>query len=350
LNAAIGETVSGPAIIPLDYRGKVCIYNQGAFDFIVDPKLQFAGNIPDGVGSTGFAEKIYTPVSKRLLDTRKSPENPNAVMPQAGSKTTVAAGPEFANKVVAMRVTSVNSQKPLWMRVGTKGVPSAGTSNVNVNKAGDIVGNLVFVQLDAEGNAEVETLQATDFTADLQGWFEDGAYVPLVKRIEDTREPEEPTPGDSTSYTLLSWDGWDYTRPEEIRFACEYAYYNNSYFPIADQEIHVEVSGIDPDPTPELGGRFERSGYVSFDLSPHEEIPESMRAHLDLWLDQNGNADGLAWQDYSYFTPESSLSVWKGVITIQKSQKGEVPPSSGVNPGYATAVYHVSAACTPKRP
>jgi len=223
LNIEKNEIESQPVIMPYDFRGVVCLYNPAGADIIFDGQVRFAGSTPDGIGSEVEIQSKFKPLNNCVLDTRKSDENPNAVMPKDGSITTITVGTEknakgqdvnLAGKVVVLRVVSTNSKVPNWIRVGTKGVASDGTSNLNVSEANSIEGNLIFVKLDANGQAEAEVLRSTDLVVDIQGYFEnEDDYIAFVHRAVDSRVgdpviPEPlPTNPDPQESILISTEG-----------------------------------------------------------------------------------------------------------------------------------------------
>ena len=154
--------------------------------------------------------------------------------------------------IVVLRVVSTNSAVPNWVRVGTKGAPSQGTSNLNVSNPNSIEGNLVFVKLDANGQAEAEVMRATDLVVDIQGYFENEEdYVQWVSRAVDSRlgNPSNPEPiPEQGVLTQLSASGRNPVNLDEIgQVSCQTTNKNFLGEPMKDtfaRRLYLPLSGL----------------------------------------------------------------------------------------------------------
>ena len=191
-----GATVPNLAVVGLGDGGALSVYTQSGTHLVVDLFGWFA---PSGAVAAGRFQGLGAP--QRVLDTRTA-GGPLAAGGTRRLALTAAGGgplPDGARAVV-MNVTATEAAGPGYVQVVPTGGSTAfgASSNLNVDRAGQTVPNLVIVPLGADGSVTFYSQQGTQLVADVAGWFTgDGAAVSTdgllhtvdPARLLDTRDP-----------------------------------------------------------------------------------------------------------------------------------------------------------------
>ena len=170
VNFTRGMSRGAMTVTPLGPDDKVCIFNRGDTDVIVDLQGAFVG----GAGASGL-----TPLdaNRRLADTRAT-----------GRSAVLVVDTPPGAKAVAVNLTVVNAAEPGWLRAAPCDAVT-GVSNVNYGPAEAVAGS-AFVATSAQDTICVETSTSADVIVDLTGTFGTGglAFVPVPPtRMLDTR-------------------------------------------------------------------------------------------------------------------------------------------------------------------
>jgi hypothetical protein len=168
LNAdATGQTRSGLAFVRFDGAGVACLFNQRGTHLVAD--LQ--GYMVDG----SFDDVI----DERVLDTRAG------TRPADGSVTTIS-GRAGATAVVSIVATDTSAAG--YVQVLPCGTAPGGSSNLNVDAAGQTIAGLAFVRFGDDGRVCVFAQRSTHLVVDVQGYLAGGAFVDVTDdRLLDTR-------------------------------------------------------------------------------------------------------------------------------------------------------------------
>ncbi|ROP37092.1 Ig-like domain-containing protein [Saccharothrix texasensis] len=137
----------------------------------------------------------------RVLDTRDGTGRAGG-RPAAGTTVRFHPGVPGGATAVALNVTVTDAAGPghvtAWSGEGTR----PATSNLNVERAGDTIANLVVVPLSAGGDVGLHTTTTADLIADVAGYFVTsssataGRLAPLTPaRLADTRTGPRPAAG-----------------------------------------------------------------------------------------------------------------------------------------------------------
>ncbi|XVS66510.1 Ig-like domain-containing protein [Actinosynnema sp. CA-299493] len=137
----------------------------------------------------------------RVLDTRDGTGHTGG-RPNAGTTVRFRPGMPAGATAVALNVTVTDAAGPghvtAWSGAGTR----PATSNLNVERAGDTIANLVVVPLSASGEVGLHTTTTADLIADVAGYFVTsssataGRLAPLTPaRLADTRTGSRPAAG-----------------------------------------------------------------------------------------------------------------------------------------------------------
>jgi YVTN family beta-propeller protein len=180
-----GQTVPNLVIVPLGEGGAVDVFTQSATDLVVDVVGAWQ---PAAAATSGRFEP--TPPT-RVLDTRTG-------APLVGGTTTIVdlgAAAAHASGAV-LNVTATEATAPGFVTVWGGGGSPPLASNVNVERAGQTVANMVVTPVDSTGRVAVFVQSTTHLVIDLVGTFTgeaaptstDGLFVPLAPaRVLDTR-------------------------------------------------------------------------------------------------------------------------------------------------------------------
>ena len=92
------------------------------------------------------------------------------------------------NSTAIVSLVATATAGPGYLQVLPCSQPPGTTSNVNYDAAGSSVSGLTTVPFGADGTACVYALTSTHIVADLQGYFEAGAFDDIADtRLLDTR-------------------------------------------------------------------------------------------------------------------------------------------------------------------
>lgn len=163
-----GATVPNLAIVPVGANGKISLFTSGGTQLIVDIAGYFTG-VSAAPGSDG----LFVPIQMtRIVDTRshsgmrRLAPDLTSEMPVAG----LASVPAVGVASVALNLTVTNPLGDGYLSVGPSGAKIPVVSNLNF-VAGDDVAGLAFARLGANGKINVGSYAATNFIADVAGYF-----------------------------------------------------------------------------------------------------------------------------------------------------------------------------------
>ena len=171
-----GETIASLAIVQLDAAGKTCVYNQSpTSDIFVD--LQ------------GYLDpSAFTPVTRRLLDTRQPPPK---LPVEAGGRRSFVGQP---NGFAVVSIVATAALAPGYLQALSCAASPGAYSNLNVDRADQTVANLAVVQLDAKGQSCIYTQGGGHLIVDLQGYLDPSTFTVASQRLLDTRQPSPKAP------------------------------------------------------------------------------------------------------------------------------------------------------------
>lgn len=160
-------TVAALSFIRFDAAGEACIYQLSSTHIVADVQGYMVGDAFDDT------------LDERLIDTRGSA--------RPGDRSlTVLTGRPGTTAIVSLIATETTG--PGFLQVLPCGATPGATSNVNYDTRGTTVNGLATVRFAADGTACVYALKATHIVADLQGYFNDGAFDDVAdRRLLDTR-------------------------------------------------------------------------------------------------------------------------------------------------------------------
>lgn len=192
LNATgAGETIANLAIVQLDAAGRTCVYNQSpTSDIFVD--LQ------------GYLDSsAFTPVTRRLLDTRQPPPK---LPVEAGGRRSFVGQP---NGLAVVSIVATAALAPGYLQALSCAASPGAYSNLNVDRADQTVANLAVVQLDAKGQSCIYTQGGGHLIVDLQGYLDPSTFAVASQRLLDTRQPSPKAPllADSRAEVVGQPDG-----------------------------------------------------------------------------------------------------------------------------------------------
>lgn len=170
VNYTRGAARGAMTVVPLDASGRVCIFNRGETDIVVDLQGAFVGG-SDGSGFTPLA------TNERLVDTRHTGRASRLVIPT----------PPGAS-AVAVNLTVVNAVDWGFLSAAPCGA-TTDVSNVNFGPGEPVAGS-AFVATSPSNTICVDVSTSADVIVDLTGTFGDGglSFVPVPPtRMLDTR-------------------------------------------------------------------------------------------------------------------------------------------------------------------
>jgi hypothetical protein len=158
--------------------------------------------------SSGFLQPA------RVLDTRPGGQvGYSGAKPSAGQTVEVqiagvAGVPASGVRSVALNVTVADATDAGFVTVWGDGA-RPDTSNVNIERAGQTVPNLVVVPVGADGKVRLFTDGGAHLLADVAAWWGDGSGLqPLTpSRLLDTRGATKPAPGSVTDVQVAGRGG-----------------------------------------------------------------------------------------------------------------------------------------------
>ncbi len=189
-----GQTIPNLVITGLDTTGHVCISTQSGAHLIADIQGWFA---------TGSG---YTPLEpSRLLETRTEYGQTGYTGPKPAANQVIELQvtgrgnvPATGVAAVALNITATDATAPGFITVWPCGTTRPNASNLNLERAGQTIPNLVITGLDTTGRVCISTQSGAHLIADIQGWFATGSgYTPL----EPSRLLETRTEYGQTGYT-----------------------------------------------------------------------------------------------------------------------------------------------------
>jgi hypothetical protein len=184
-----GQTIANLVVTPIGSQGKVSFYVQQATHLIADVMGYW---VPAASSSDGR----YAPLQPaRILDTRSGAKPgslqtiPVAVAGQGGV-------PASGVSAVVLNLTLTEATAAGWAAAFPGATAWTGTSNLNAQRAGQTVPNLVIVPVGANGMVNLLTMAGGHLVADVAGYFTD-ASAPVTSsglfvsqqpnRLADTR-------------------------------------------------------------------------------------------------------------------------------------------------------------------
>jgi hypothetical protein len=166
-----GETVANQVIVPVGDDGHVHFYSSVGVDLVAD--------VLGWVTADGAASRttgLFVPVKPtRVFDTRpgESAAGPKGIVPSRGTISPeiggVAGVPAAAGGVV-LNVTMVGTG-PGYATLWPTGAARPTTSNVNVDRAGDVRPNGAILRLGTGGRLDVYVLTQAHVLADVAGYL-----------------------------------------------------------------------------------------------------------------------------------------------------------------------------------
>ncbi len=180
-----GQTIPNLVITGMSSNGRVCISTQSGAHLIADVQGWFA---------TGSG---YTPLEPaRLLETRTEfgqvgytgakPTANQVIQLQVTGRGNV---PTTGVGAVALNITATDATGAGFVTVWPCGTTRPNASNLNLERVGQTIPNLVISGLDSSGRVCISTQSGAHLIADVQGWFATGSgYTPLEPaRLLETR-------------------------------------------------------------------------------------------------------------------------------------------------------------------
>jgi dienelactone hydrolase len=164
-----GETIANLAFVHFDSSGHVCVFNQTSAHIVADLQAYLTAGTFDDVADV------------RALDTRLS----GGIKPSGGTQTTVVAR---ASSTAVVSLVATAADGPGFVQALSCGGAAGGSSNLNVDEAGQTIANLAFVQASSGGTFCLYNQTATHLVADLQGYLQPGSFDDIADiRLLDTR-------------------------------------------------------------------------------------------------------------------------------------------------------------------
>jgi hypothetical protein len=163
--------------------------------------------VPPSESTSGFAPPT------RLLDTRLTSQvGYSGAKPTAGQTLTLKVvgrgGVRTGASAVALNVTATDATAPGYVTVWGEGA-RPDTSNLNIEREGQTVPNLVVVPVGADGNVRLFTDGGTHLLADVAGWWSAGGGLRAVSpsRLLDSRGGSKPRAGSVTEVQVAGRGG-----------------------------------------------------------------------------------------------------------------------------------------------
>jgi hypothetical protein len=150
--------------------------------------------------SSAAAGRYVAAGPARILDTRNGTGAAVGKLPDNGTITLQVTGrggvPDAGASAVILNVTATDATEPGFVTAWPTGAGQPLASNLNVERAGQTIPNLVIVPVGTGGSVSLYALKSLNLIADVLGFFTDdtvpasdeGLFVPLnPNRILDTR-------------------------------------------------------------------------------------------------------------------------------------------------------------------
>ncbi len=188
----VGQTIPNTVIVPLGQNGSLTFFTEAGTHLIAD----IAGYFVPTTGAVS-AGRYQSVTPKRVLDTRASVQlGYQGTKPAAGAQVKVSVAvpgaPSMASvSAVVLNVTATEATAPGFVQVAPAGKLVAGqASNLNLERAGQTIPNLVIVPVSAAGEVEFYTEQGTNLLADVVGYFTNAAAAPSTAGLFVAATPE----------------------------------------------------------------------------------------------------------------------------------------------------------------
>jgi len=166
------------------------------------PLLGLLDKVNPAVAAAPANATSFVPLSpKRIADTRGAGETGYAPFGftrlddhSIRVQITGQGGVPATARAAVLNVTATNPAGPGWVKVVPTGSVPAEVSNINVEQPGQILANLVTVQLPASGQVDIVCYDPLDVVVDIAGAYvpatTSGRYVGLEQsvRVLDTRD------------------------------------------------------------------------------------------------------------------------------------------------------------------
>lgn len=166
-----GETIANLAFVHFDASGHACVYNQSAAHVVVDLQAYVTDGTFDDIADV------------RALDTRIG----GGAKLVGGTQTTV---PGRADSTAVVSLVATAADGPGFIQSLPCGTTAGGSSNLNVDEAGQTIANLAFVRFGPDATSCLYNQTATHLVADVQGYLQAGSFDDVADtRLLDTRLP-----------------------------------------------------------------------------------------------------------------------------------------------------------------
>ncbi len=203
---AVGQTIANTVIVPIGVGGKVTLFTSAGAHLLADVSGFFSPVLGPVAGG-----RFVSVTPRRVLDTRTAsllnylsptPGATPGTSPGVGANVrfnpVTAAGLAVAKvAAVAINLTATEAAGAGYVQVAPSGtlVPGA-SSNVNVERGGQTIANMVIVPVSAAGEIDIFTQAGTHLVVDVLGWFTNATneadtsglyYTVTPERVLDTR-------------------------------------------------------------------------------------------------------------------------------------------------------------------
>lgn len=119
--------------------------------------------------------------------------------PAASTTSIDGASSGAANRIGVVSLVAVDNSLPGWVQSLPCGAAAGGSSNLNADAPGQIRATLAIVPFAADGRSCLHNQVPTHLVADLQGYFQPGAFDDVPdQRVLDTRNGTRPGNGSQT--------------------------------------------------------------------------------------------------------------------------------------------------------
>lgn len=202
LNVVARQTVANLVVVPVGDTGAVDLYSSSGTHLLADVAGWFTDETT-APSSTG----LFVPVApQRLLDTRTT-----AKPGDAGSVTLNPLGqagvPTSGVSSVVLNVTATLPSAGGFVQVLPTGRGTVGgSSNLNLERAGQTVANAAIATLGDQGSVTLYTLRSAHLLADVAGWFtgSDTAAGELPAELQGLKVADR----DTSPYDAAAWPHW----------------------------------------------------------------------------------------------------------------------------------------------
>lgn len=168
------------AVVATGGDGRACLFNQTRTHLVADLQGWFEPGAFDDVPD------------ERLLDTRAG------ARPAGGSRVVVRGRP---GRTAVVSLVATETSAAGYMQVLPCDASAGGSSNLNVDRAGQTRAVLALARVGADGTTCVFAQRSTHLVVDLQGYLDDAAVDDVPdERLLDTRRGERPGDGSVVAF------------------------------------------------------------------------------------------------------------------------------------------------------